>query len=195
MEQTTRSQPKGKSFMNKTFCLLLIGAIVFAVTACSSGGSENSTSGGTATAGGSGSAGGGGGTPTNQQQAQSQFCSDLAGLGTAAGQLAALGPSATASDLTQAVNYVQTSYQSVNREANSVPNVQMDAVNSAYSTLASTAQSVPSNSTPGQIATALQAPAKNLQSAVVTTENQAKCPIASPTSGTTATPQATPTSP
>lgn len=170
-----RSMGKGAATITQVLLFALVGGFL---VACSS---ERSVAGSP--------------TPTDQQNTQSQFCSDLYSLNVAASQVVALGPNSSANNASQTATFVRTSYESLAREALNVPGVQMEPVTSAYNNLVSAAQSLPAPSTIGESAAIVEPPAKDLQAAVVATEGQAKCPIATLPPAFTPVPQPTPNRP
>jgi hypothetical protein len=139
---------------------------------------------------------GGSDEPKDQGSAQgnvSSFCSDLGTLNIGVIQAQALNPATIAG----ANNTIITSYQAVKREALSVPNVQMNQLDTAYNAYSGAVESILSLPPASQTAASLQTlkqPLSNLQTATTSTGSQTKCPpLATPVTPSQ-TPPGAPTS-
>jgi len=122
---------------------------------------------------------------SSQQGNVSSFCSDLGTFNIAVIQAQALNPATIAG----ANNGIVTSYPAVKREAQSVPNVQMNQLDSAYNAYSQAVEailSLPAASQNQASLASLTQPLANLQSATAGTAAQVKCPpLATPVVPTT----------
>jgi len=135
-------------------------------TAC--GGDDSTSSGGGSSSSSSAS------QPSQAQQTKDQFCSDLGSLNIAVITMETSSPASFAINQ----NSITTSYQSVRREAASVPNVQPAPLDNAYNAYNQAAQAL--GPAPQSLAS-LQPSLQSLQGATAATGTQAQCaPLATP---------------